>query len=408
MCTIFRLLTVAFLALSIPACGSSTPDRFTGPWDIIFLDAQTGQTTRSTIRQHNYLVAYALSGDAKHVITSCRKAVPDPRQRDKRRRDEEPDPTRIGILRVWGAESGRLLAEREDPNTLHSRVWVTPRGTTFLTATADYPARDPLAGPRYILWDYSSGEIRETARFELAPHSNIAAAFSADGQSLVMCGDMFKAELDKADASWKDLANSEVVWVARKWNIGGGKPAATAQVGWGLTTAKDVSQRVARAHISADGSHLVTWPPYSNDRPILAYQLWDLATLERMGEPIALQPEQAPHFLSHDGARIFTTFGSRDDQAVSSYQVLDAASGKPLHPPVTGLRSLQATFAGDGQSVFAMNCPEQGSWRLRLFDSAGGEKWSSGPYQSSRFLTSVVSGDSRIAFAVFPPDERQN
>ena len=403
LCAIVSIATLFFCG-----CGSSGPspaegDSLTGPWDIVLLQAATGKRTGTPIRQHNQIIALALSGDEQAVVTSCRKALPGPQAKQQANKNDKVDPTRVAVLRVWNAETGEVLAEREDPDTLHSVVWAAPRGKQFLSATIDYPAKHFLAKHRFVSWDYASGDIKKVARFELAPRSNVTVAFSGDGKSVVMCGDMHDSELDKENISREDLKTSKAIWAVRKWKIGGGKPIATKQVGLGITATRDVEQMVARANISADGSRMITWWPSSNRKPDPAYQLWDLQTFDRLGEPVTLQKGHAPIFLNFDGTRVFTTSRIPGEKNLSSYQVVEAESGNPIGPPVSNLPAMQAAFAGDGKSILTQTHQELDLWHLRMFNANGQETWKSQAFHNPRFIASVTRRNNRIAYAVFPP-----
>jgi hypothetical protein len=62
----------------------SESDKFTGPWDIVFLDVATGEPTGNRIRQRNRVVDISLSNDGKVLINSCRKAIPGQHKVDRR------------------------------------------------------------------------------------------------------------------------------------------------------------------------------------------------------------------------------------------------------------------------------------------------------------------------------------
>jgi WD40 repeat protein/serine/threonine protein kinase len=244
------------------------------------------------------------------------------------------------ILDGWRRQILPLRARFEHPHDWISAVAFSPNGNTVLTG-ATSTAR---------LWDAATGRLIGAPMV----HQGIvrAAAFSPDGKVVLTgCGGYSPEGPDRGGEE------------ARLWDAATGKPigAPMAHRGPVFTVA-----------FSPDGRTCLTG---SGDKTA---RLWDVATGKPIGAPMAHRGEVTAAAFSPDGKAILT--GSREDIPSASTRPVgdergearlwDAATGKPLAPPIThrgGVR--RVAFSPDGSRFLTMTANE-----THLWDAATGKR----------------------------------
>ena len=235
-----------------------------------------------------------------------------------------PDGTRIasasadGIVRLWNAASGELLATLTHEKSVGS-VAFSPDGTRIATGSSDNTVR---------LWDAASGKLLET----LTGHEEnvMSVAFSPDGAHIA------------------SAARDQTV---RLWDAESGEPLTTLT---GYEVADDL-----RVAFSPDGMRFASASTSANN----TVKLWDIPSGELLGTLTGHEGPVWSIVFSPDGTRIAT--GSSDN----TVRLWDPTSGDLLKT-LTGHDEYVASlaFSPDGTRIAS------GSYdtTVRLWDALSG------------------------------------
>jgi WD40 repeat protein/serine/threonine protein kinase len=253
-----------------------------------------------------------------------------------------PDGTRIvtastdDTARVWDAATGRSVSPPLEHQGNVNGAAFSPDGARVVTASADDTAR---------VWDAATGRPLSPP---LVHQDNVSgAAFSRDGARVVT-------------ASWDTTA--------RVWDAATGKP---------LFSRLEHQGNVNGAAFSPDGARVVTASDDGTAR------VWSLTATESH-DASAAPPALAGSANSPDGARVVIT---GDDHTA---RVRDAATGKPLSPPLEHQRPIaSAAFSPDGGRVVTASA----DGTARIWDAATG-----------KLLAPPLEHPRPVASAAFSPD----
>jgi WD40 repeat protein/tRNA A-37 threonylcarbamoyl transferase component Bud32/peroxiredoxin len=274
-------------------CARYSPDGrlvLTGSWDHTarIWDAATGQSIGSPL-QHRGVVTSAVFGpDNQTVATACED----------------------GEVRLWKlagrsrlrtlAHGGRLRGARfsADGSMIVTCSW----GTT---------------GHNVITWDAATGR----AAGPLLPTSNVwtdDAAFSPDGMAVYV-----SCEGRPPAVRWFDAISGELA---------------------GLTSRMESDP--GRIALSPDGKVLLTGSNTARERADRSARLWDTATGDQIGPPLAHNGLVFGLAFSPDGSKALT--GSLD----RTTRLWDSATGRPLGPPIAHPNEIWAVaFSPDGRTI---------------------------------------------------------
>ena len=236
--------------------------------------------------------------------------------------------------RVWGADSGALLAELKGHTNAVVSGAFSPDGTSIVTASGDKTAR---------VWNAVDGKLIAELKGHTGPVNS--AAFSPDGTQIVTAS---------ADQT------------ARVWNAADGKLIAELKghVNW-----------VNSAAFSPDGTRVVT---ASTDQTA---RIWNAAD----GKPIAELNEHTGDVysaaFSPDGTRVVT---ASDDDTARVWNAADGALIAELKGHVNWVNS--AAFSPDGTRVVTASTDQT----ARIWNAADGAliaelEGHTGPVNSAAF-----------------------
>jgi WD40 repeat protein/tRNA A-37 threonylcarbamoyl transferase component Bud32 len=250
-----------------------------------------------------------------------------------------------GEARVWDAASGKPLTPVLTlPGKLPLEGRLSPDGSRVVLAS----------WPAVQTWDAGMGKpLSAPVTLKLAsPPSLFGLALSPDGR--------FGLERALAGGGWE----------LRVWDTATGQaltlPGKRGIRGWGK--------------FSPDGGRILTYgggPPFAPDRdpqmPSGEAQLWDATTGELLAPPLKHYGEVHLAEFSPDGCRVVTASADR------TARVWDAASRQPLTPPLPHSRAVvYAAFSPDGRRVVTVATDAQKAERagagseVRVWDAATG------------------------------------
>lgn len=243
-------------------------------------------------------------------------------------------------LAAWGQQLHRLRMVVQHPSPVVA-VALTPDGSRILTACGDAKIR---------LWDADSGRLlRESDTLQ----GDWGASTLPGGRSLVFSPDGSRI----LTGSYQGTAH--VLDAATLQQIGEPLQHALAGESVRQNTSVDI------VAFSPDGSRLVT---SCHDRRELV-RLWDIATLEPIGEPFSCFSKTVA--FCPGGLRVLVSLPKKTSTAKRRYyQLWDFDSREPVGPPVQMATATAAAISPDG-SIVATALNEGG--HINLWYAATGE-----------------------------------
>jgi WD40 repeat protein/tetratricopeptide (TPR) repeat protein/tRNA A-37 threonylcarbamoyl transferase component Bud32 len=367
--------------------------------------------------------------------------------------------TFLGSVRVWEANSGKLVASFRTPDRSLETMAISPDGRLLATVGLMSPIR---------VWEAATGKLAAppwNPRFVVA-----SLTFSPDGKRLVATArtDSFTAQsAGMYEVSVQDVETGKPVFppllhakpvlhaafspdgsflatasadhTARVWDALTGKPLTPplphshevsfvafstdarllVAVGsgqereWGgevrvwqwavSPAAKTLLEGLpVRMVGSPDGCRVLTLPQtYSRakgkekPRP----QLWDVQTARALGPPLELPVSATSASFSADGRAVVVVCGQYAKAPVGTVRVWDALSGKPLGPPLEFHNPAVRSALSPGGKRVATWSPvrekKRISYQLRLWDTARGIP-----------ISPPIPASSGVGHICFSPDGR--
>jgi len=375
----------------------------TGSWDNTarLWDAATSKPIGPPLEHQNWVMAVAFSPDGKAVLTGSWD----------------------NTARLWDAATGKPIGPPLTHKGFVRAVAFSPNSKVVITGGNDKTARlwdaatgrpigSPLAHPGFVLAvafspdgkavltgsDDKTARLRDAATDKpigrpLAHQGAVrAVAFSPDGKAVLTGSEDRMARLwDAATGkpSAPPLEHKDQVWAvafspdgkavitgsqdntARLWDAATGKPIGSPLEHQGGVSAETCRQarrllgigsplehRVRAVVFSPDGKAVLTG---SEDRTA---RLWDAATGQPIGPPLAHQGRVSAVAFSPDGIAVIT--GSDDNTA----RLWDAATGQPIGPALAHKGFVWAVaFSPDGKAVLTGSQDKT----ARLWDAATGQ-----------------------------------
>ncbi|MBI1918116.1 MAG: tetratricopeptide repeat protein, partial [Planctomycetes bacterium] len=386
-------------------------------------DAPTGQALTPPLKHDTALEPYgkfdggSFSPDSRWVLTRTGLiAAPHPITGDSAKSLQG------GEARVWEAATGRPAGTPLSLKYGVLRAQFSPDGSRVYTANTFGEAR---------LWDTATGQpvTDILSHGDPQPWRVITHSFSADGKQLFLTYHSNEGQKPQvATRGWdattgKSLGNAQMLPI----DVSGGNPYfamdgrrvlvappnTPAQV-FDAVTGKPIGRpmpvasglRPEGVYFSDDGKRILTTssPPRESLKMDQAEaRIWDVATGQPqtpamlLGGPVRGErlsfwafvsaENKTGHAFSADGRRLLLAEGHK------SARVWDAASGRPLTPPIRheGGQDLKAVFSPDGR---------------RFLTSAGSEArvWDA---MSGRPLSPLLKHNGKVSVAAFSRDGTQ-
>ncbi len=302
--------------------------------------AQTGDLVAAPLRHGTIATSVEFSPDGRQVVT------------------HDAD----GIVRVWdlaggaGRASAPVVSDRL--NVFPGGIVLSPRGDRLVTTTGFNDTR---------LWDPQAGRFVGPLQHGGA----LTKAFSPDGRLLV---------------------TGSMSGTARVWDAATGRPVSdwVRHSGW-----------VAHAAFSPDGRLVVT---AGQDR---IASIWEADTGRQLAE---LRHQHAVRWaaFSPDGRRVVTGTGDfadngellfplSDPKRAGEARVWDAATGRPLIPPLPHAGAVQrAVFSPDGRRILTVTAGGPASRdTVQVWDSADGTPVGEPLVHAQGVLDAVFRPDGR-------------
>ena len=240
-----------------------------------------------------------------------------------------------GFATVWDAETGEQISRIAHDDAV-LRASFSPDGNRLLTGSLDQTAR---------VWDVRTGEPLTPPIEHAVDVGDVDVfAFSPDGSRVVTAG-------QKATALIWDLETGQQL----EHSIGGKRHASFSPDGrhvvtggnvtrvWEVSTGNltwELRQQSWHASFSPDGRQFVT---ASADETA---QVWDLASGERVGEPMRHRSGVTQARFSPDGQYVVTASWDR------TARVWEASTGRPITLPLKhGGDVMCAAFNPDGHRI---------------------------------------------------------
>jgi len=258
-----------------------------------------------------------------------------------------------GAARLWDATTGQPIGHAI---IAQGRLILSPNGKTILTSGF----RDNTAR----LWDAAIGQASGPAMVHQGAVTSMA--YSPDGETVVTGSQDKTARLWDAGTAkpiGKPLVHPERVFLVA-FNPDG-KTILTASVDgtarlWEAVSAKPIGQVLQyerdtlpiTVEFSPNGKNVLFWNPQSK----LAW-LWDAATGQAVGPPLAHQRTVRAVAFSPDGNTVLT--GSLDTAA----RLWDAASGRPIGRVMVHQGEIfDVAFSPDGKAILTNSGVSSALW----------------------------------------------
>jgi WD40 repeat protein/serine/threonine protein kinase/tetratricopeptide (TPR) repeat protein len=308
---------------------------------------------------------------------------------------------RTGTVQVWDALTGQPVTRPLEHRGPVEAVAFSRDGRRLVTASSDRTAR---------VWDAVTGELVACLH-----HSGAVglASFSPDGRHVLTAG------ADRTARLW-DLAGIQapcplsrhgtrlVMLEVRDLRPDLGRAVvrvgSQAQV-WDVVAARPVAPplkhngKVVWPRFSPDGRRVAT---ASDDRTA---RVWDAVTGKPVTAPLPHKDKVYDVQFSPDGRRVVTASGDSQrvrlvseaataNARVSEARVWDAATGKPLTPPLAMAPGGRPLFSPEGRwLVTESNAPVGG---VQVWDAATGRPVTTLPKKDGGGRPVAVSPDSRL------------
>jgi WD40 repeat protein len=301
-------------------------------------DVATGRPLRSPMTHRNPVLQASFSPDGRYILTAGRD----------------------GTARLWDTAKG----EQRGTSLKHagplSRAAFSPDGNRVLTAGRDGTTR---------VWDYAALTDRSRPPHQWTyKRQELSRLYSADGRRVVTHAPEGKIQVIDPETGQpigpplEDVltskSGSQFISPDGRWVVTSSFDGGPAQV-WDVVTGRPHTSPLTHApegaSFSPDSSRLLT--PLLPLRRVVTSQspernearLWDVATGQPIGQPLAHQDRLLGASFSPDGRRVVTA--SEDRTA----RVWDAATGQPITPPLEHGGSITfAAFSPDGSRVISV------------------------------------------------------
>jgi eukaryotic-like serine/threonine-protein kinase len=262
--------------------------------------------------------------------------------------------------RLWDAATGGPLA----PPMTHKGAIMTavfsPDGRVCLTGGTDGEAR---------LWDAATGKPLGAPMIHRGPIH--AVAFSPDGKIILTGG---------RDPGLQSHVVGGVSGQARLWDAATGKLLSQPIMHQG---------GVLKTAFSPDGKRFLTGLAFET-------HLWDMATGRRIGDPIRFEGQVGGNAFSPDGKTVLIA-------VATTVRLWDAETAKPLIPPIPHRTVVNvAVFSPDGKrfltgtGLVSMEPDQTTECEARLWDAATGKPLTPPMTHKGAVMTAAFSPDGRV------------
>jgi WD40 repeat protein/tRNA A-37 threonylcarbamoyl transferase component Bud32 len=250
-----------------------------------------------------------------------------------------------GSVRVWNAQTGKLLLELPSHAARVRHAVFSPDGQRIVSASEDGTARirDAHTGQELTPVLRHNDKIR---RVRFSPDGNLVVSASADATARLWnsrTGELAAPPLQHGKYVNEAVFSRDGKWVATS-SEDGTACVWDAQTGRRLGDPMQHGGDVVALRFSPDGKRIVTTSTDGTAR------IWRALSGQTLTPPLPHKAHVAFANFSPDGAKVVTA--SHDDTA----RLWNATTGEPLTPPlVFDSNVLHAEFSPDGRRVFAIS-----------------------------------------------------